>query len=602
MLIDERFKDSSPEKTVEKIRGILASYGIETKEVWYDSNVKNCYSVRVSVKDAEFGANGKGITKELALASGYAELMERMQAGFLIRRYFREDCLEYADAKDISVNEFLLSCGEWLSDISRGLLEQFGGQISTAELLQKCMEAGTESSGTVQVLPFYNVTDDCMTVFPQRIIPSVYNTNGLAAGNSFEEAFVQGFSEIIERHLMVRCFFNDITPPDVPEDYLVQFKKSYEIIQDLRSHGLDIYIKDCSLDCPFPLLAAVAVDRKTHAYHVHMGAHPVFEIALERCLTEMFQGRNLDNVINTSELFIGNAKTRQISELLNLLTKGCGRYSDSFFSGTPLYEFRPAADRSGKTNRELLREIVDYVSAKGYKMLVRSVSHLGFTSVRIIIPGMSEALPNNLTDRFPQQKLLARHRDSLTMLSKLNDSQKEEVNLLLDHQVQNYGREATDFAVMSGRNITGKNRMLTEFIGRMVFSFFEWPKNPAKAIKYAKAVISIAPDWAESKLSCLFLVFDYQLNGCSLDQALSKIRLFFEDEVLSYVTSVFNEGRNPFEEFIPDCTIRSCADCRFMETCNIRNTDELIRKVQEATLQYNNEAAFARLKELFCSI
>ena len=65
-ILDTKFKDDSPKNTVERIKGILQTYGIETVENWGESGVPSCYSLRLSVTGTAFGVNGKGITEELA--------------------------------------------------------------------------------------------------------------------------------------------------------------------------------------------------------------------------------------------------------------------------------------------------------------------------------------------------------------------------------------------------------------------------------------------------------------------------------------------------------------------------------------------------------
>ena len=104
---------------------------------------------------------------------------------------------------------------------------------------------------------------------------------------------VQGFSEIQERYCQYQFLFRHLTPPDVPEDYLAQFSVASRIIRSIRAAGYDVVVKDCSLGEGYPVVCTAVIDRKTHQYHVHLGANPVFEIALERSLTEIFQGRNL---------------------------------------------------------------------------------------------------------------------------------------------------------------------------------------------------------------------------------------------------------------------------------------------------------------------
>ena len=85
--IDEKFKDAKPEDTVKKIKGILDSLNIEVSEKWYDSGLDNCYSLTVRAKGGVPLTNGKGVTRELARASAYAEFIERLQGGMLFYKY-----------------------------------------------------------------------------------------------------------------------------------------------------------------------------------------------------------------------------------------------------------------------------------------------------------------------------------------------------------------------------------------------------------------------------------------------------------------------------------------------------------------------------------
>ena len=82
MLIDSKFKEDHPLSTVNRIRNILFKAGIFTVEQWTDSGIKGCHSVRIEIAGSHIGQNGKGVTREFALASGYAELMERIQSNY----------------------------------------------------------------------------------------------------------------------------------------------------------------------------------------------------------------------------------------------------------------------------------------------------------------------------------------------------------------------------------------------------------------------------------------------------------------------------------------------------------------------------------------
>ena len=82
-IVDAEYKDSSPVQTVNRIKCILDDYGIETEEIWLETNVPYCYALSVVEKNTGFRVNGKGLTREFALASGYGEFMERLQLGFV---------------------------------------------------------------------------------------------------------------------------------------------------------------------------------------------------------------------------------------------------------------------------------------------------------------------------------------------------------------------------------------------------------------------------------------------------------------------------------------------------------------------------------------
>lgn len=84
-------------------------------------------------------------------------------------------------------------------------------------------------------LPFYSIKEKKVVYLPKSTYTPFYGSNGMCAGNSPEEALVQGLSEIIERVVQRRIFTEKPALPDVPEEYIQQFPYVYEIIQNLRN-------------------------------------------------------------------------------------------------------------------------------------------------------------------------------------------------------------------------------------------------------------------------------------------------------------------------------------------------------------------------------
>ena len=87
MTFAKQYKATSPMATVQRIKGLLSSAGIRVKEETL--TLKGLvYSVRITITNGRIeglglGSNGKGVSPEYALASGYAELMERLQTRLL---------------------------------------------------------------------------------------------------------------------------------------------------------------------------------------------------------------------------------------------------------------------------------------------------------------------------------------------------------------------------------------------------------------------------------------------------------------------------------------------------------------------------------------
>lgn len=68
-LQEMRYKETRPEKTVKRIKEILKKYGVEVEENWGKKSSVGTHSLRLCIKGTNIGQNGKGMTKEFAMAS-----------------------------------------------------------------------------------------------------------------------------------------------------------------------------------------------------------------------------------------------------------------------------------------------------------------------------------------------------------------------------------------------------------------------------------------------------------------------------------------------------------------------------------------------------
>lgn len=589
--IDHKFKDASPLDTVNKIRGILSALDIQVTEHHSQSGVKNCHSLRITIDGAGCGTNGKGVTPELSLASGYAELMERLQTGCLIQGQF-----DHGDLRRLGRQELEAQCGPWLTAIAEGASQLHGTTVAPAVFSDACfdMEAGAD---TVPVIPYYNVCDREMTCFPVRLLSSLYSTNGLCAGNSMEEAVVQGFSEIVERYNRMFFISGKAVPPTVPEDYLRQFPTAWETIQDIRSHGYDVLIKDCSMGEGYPLVAAVTIDRNTHSYHVHMGSSPVFEIALHRSLTEMFQGRSLQNVTAHDTLYTGKETGRSAADISNLNIYGSITYPLEFFHGTPTYAFVPFPDQKGKTNRDLLHMVLDYLKKKNRTLLIRDYAHLGFHTYRLLVPGMSELFYEEFLFRFPYFKLRPMVGKVFSNMASATPDELFSAQICAKNYLSAFHRPAR-LSTLAGIPL-GMDIPEDTFLGLVHLAYLEWEcGNAAAALQYAQAAARQGTQEQKNYISALEQLIALRGTGVSAQ----RLSFLYPDAVIEMLAEVFREKKNPFTPFLITCDPDHCDECKQSKTCMRRKQKEIFRKLNESAAAYDDAAAFRRIHDVVSAL
>lgn len=391
-----KYKDELPLKTINKIRSILADLDILTVESSWKNSIDGFYSVTVNIRDTQISTNGKGTTYEYALASAYAELMERLQNQAFFRLNFdlSKEALEFQrfyyapDEKQISIDDFIDSGEDW----SKIQLANVPQNMDVKELLKKWMQVSYEETPADFIaLPYFDMTTSRISHIPIKMVSKMYMSNGMCAGNTPEEAVVQGLSEVLERYVNMRILIDKMTPPDIPLEYLKQYPKIFAMIEEIeRSGNFTVILKDCSLGKGLPAVGVIFINKDDQSYFVKFGAHPIFEIAAERTLTELLQGQDIRNMMGVKEFSYKIPVEEEHENLLGILVNGSGYYHAGFFRGTASYEFTEFIDLKTYNNKQLLDYLVQLIQKLGYHVLVRDNSILGFPSFHVIVPGMSE--------------------------------------------------------------------------------------------------------------------------------------------------------------------------------------------------------------------
>ena len=192
--------------TINKIRNILNNLGIFPVETGWQNSAESFYSVNLMVQNTNITTNGKGTTYEYALASGYGELMERLQnqSFFRLNADLSPEALQYKgfyyapDEKYMSINDVLNSGEDWINI----QMSRITSNIDKRELLEKWKLVSYEDAPSDFVtLPYKNLQTGGKSYIPIKMISKMYMSNGMCAGNTMAEALVQGVSEIFERYV-----------------------------------------------------------------------------------------------------------------------------------------------------------------------------------------------------------------------------------------------------------------------------------------------------------------------------------------------------------------------------------------------------------------
>lgn len=396
--IEQHYKDVAPEDTIFNIYSALYKYGINITYSQNPKAVNGCYSNRVTVEGTSLGSNGKGVNKIYALASGHAELAERLQNNMIYLgshnpKLYEELGFCYSpDEKWISKDDLVSFDNSFMKLLyNKFKAESYLDRISlinrAVDLPQKALSI--DFTDSVLCIPFYSVKTKNTEYLPYYIYSKLYGSNGMSAGNTVEEAMVQGLSEIYERYVNRWILENSVTPPSIPQA-VIDNSRMCDVVKEITKSGrYTVDVKDLSLGKGYPVVGTIITDTETGRFGFRLGAHPSFEIALERTLTEAFQGRSIENFVGTAVVGTDEEASDQ-SNIYNIFRNGEGAYRSALFGDTPTYEYKPFPDVSNLSNSVLMERMLKPLLDNGYDVLVRNSGYLGLPALQIIVPGVNE--------------------------------------------------------------------------------------------------------------------------------------------------------------------------------------------------------------------
>jgi len=390
------YKDAQPRETIARIRRILEELDVVvTEDAWFEHG-PYLHSVRVSAGSSFFAANGKGLTREAALASAYAELMERLQ-NQLMHRFTYYLARHHAGAMEKptfihAADEVHLTIDNYVAATGRGLIEPFAPEDAAGDP-SLWLQLFTED-GKLLCVPYLDLDSGERVLMPVRLTLFVHGSTGMCAGNTVSEALVQGISEVAERHALDVIYHHQLTPPELSRTSMAASPVVSSILSELEDrHGLQVSIRDCSLGQGLPVVAVLVHDRGQGRYRVAFGAHPNLDEAVARCLTEVFQGVPDDQTGFGAPVNLLRSLCEPAPGAANfkrLRHRGHGAYPAAMLQGPASYQQRLAVSPVPLNTVGALAFLRDLVADLGCgPLLVRDVSYLGFPSFHVIVPGLA---------------------------------------------------------------------------------------------------------------------------------------------------------------------------------------------------------------------
>lgn len=391
-----KYKDEVPLNTINKIRNTLSELGLLSIETGWQNSAEGFYSVNLKIAGTNIATNGKGTTNQYALASGYGEMMERLQnqSFFRLNADLSPDAFAYQgfhytpDEKQFTIDELLNSEEEWITK----QFERVRFDMDKKELLKKWKKVSYEDTPSdFTALPYLNLSSNQISHIPIKMITKMYMSNGMCGGNTYEEALVQGLSEVFERHANKEIIRRKITPPTISKTYLEKFPRITNMISQIESSGnYEVIVKDCSLGEGYPVIGVMYINRDDQTYFIKFGSHPMFESAIERTLTELLQGQDVRKMMGVEEYEYKLKIEDEDNNIIGILVNGSGLYPAEIFSPKFSYDFEEFESHEANSNKEMLKYYLNLLREKDLDCFVRDVSFLGFPSFHVIVPDLSE--------------------------------------------------------------------------------------------------------------------------------------------------------------------------------------------------------------------
>jgi len=441
-------KDLPLEQTITNMTGVLANLGIKIEIASWRNIIPNVWSLHI--RDAHSPmcfTNGKGSTKESALASALGEYIERLSNNhFYAGSFWGEDIANAAFVHYPNERWFKLGIDDALPT---EILDEYCLKIFNPDGELRGSHLIDTNSGNVQrgicSLPHVRQSDGETIYFPSNLVENLYVSNGMSAGNTLAEAQVQCLSEIFERAVKREILEGEIALPDVPQEVLAKYPGILAGIRALEEQGFPVLVKDASLGGIYPVMCVTLMNPRTGGVFASFGAHPSLEVALERSLTELLQGRSLEGLNDLPPPTFASEAVTEPNNFVEHFIDSSGIVSWRFFSAKSDYDFIEwnFSKKGENSSAKEAATLFGILKTMGKEAYVAVYDQLGATACRIIVPSYSEVYPieDLIWDNTNKALLFRNDILNLTLLS--DASLSTLLERLENNELDEYGDIAT---------------------------------------------------------------------------------------------------------------------------------------------------------------
>jgi len=532
-------KDLPLEQTIANMSGVLANLGIKIEIASWRNLIPNVWSLHI--RDAHSPmcfTNGKGATKEGALASALGEYIERLSNNhFYAGVFFGED---------VAMGDFVHYPNErWFKAgpkdaLPKEILDAYclniydpDGELRGSHLIDT--NSGNGERGICS-LPYERKSDGEIVYFPSNLVENLYVSNGMSAGNTLAEAQVQCLSEIFERAVKREILEGEIALPDVPQKVLAKYPSILAGIQTLEEQGFPVLIKDASLGGVYPVMCVTLMNPRTGGVFASFGAHPSLEVALERSLTELLQGRSFEGLNDLPVPTFASEAVTEPNNFVEHFIDSSGIVSWRFFSAKSDYDF-VEWDFSGRdeaSNTQEAATLFGILEALGKEAYVSVYDQLGAIACRILVPGYSEVYPIEDLIWDNTNKALLFRADILNLPNLDDEALLALLERLENNELDEYGDIATLIGIEFDENTSRSQLTVLELklLIHLALKQFE------ETQELVEAFLQYSDNTVERKLfyQALHAVLDTVLaDDLELDDYIVNFRRMFGDKKMDAV-------------------------------------------------------------------